>query len=154
MTEADAVAKEKAIWDTIKIKDYDAFANMLAEDQLEVTGEGVFDKAGSIASVKEFEPTDLTFSDWKFLSIDKDAYLIIYSVNMKGKYKAKSSQSRTGAAVRPGSIGTANGWRCITRKLRCSHPCRPRPRVRAPRQKRVQRAPRLRLSRQREAIQS
>jgi len=96
MTEADAVAKEKAIWNTITTKDYDAFANMLAEDQLEVTGEGVFDKAGSIASVKEFEPTDLTFSDWKFLSIDKDAYLIIYSVNMKGKYKGKEFPVQNG----------------------------------------------------------
>ncbi len=89
MTEADAVAKEKAIWDTIKTKDYEAFGNMLAEDQLEVTGDGVFDKAGSIASVKEFEPTEVTFSDWKYLSIDKDAYAISYTVDVKAKYKGK-----------------------------------------------------------------
>jgi hypothetical protein len=95
MTEADAIAKEKAIWDTIKNKDYEAFGSMLAEDQVEVSSEAVFDKAGSIASVKEFEPSELTFSDWKFLSIDKDAFVVIYTVNMKGKFKGKEFPAET-----------------------------------------------------------
>ena len=91
MTEADATAKEKAIWDTIKNKDYEAFGNMLADDQIEVTGEGVFDKAGSIAAVKQFEPTELAFSDWKFMSIDKDAYVVTYTVNLKAKINGKEA---------------------------------------------------------------
>ena len=95
MTEADATAKEKAIWDTIKNKDYEAFANMLADDQIEVTGEGVFDKAGSIAAVKQFEPTELAFSDWKFMSIDKDAFVVTYTVNVKGKYSGKEFPAET-----------------------------------------------------------
>jgi hypothetical protein len=98
VTEADAVAKEKAIWDTIKIKDYDAFGNMLAEDQIEVSGEAVWDKAGAITSVKDFEPTEVNFSDWKFLSIDKDAFVITYTVNMKGKYRGKEFPAETGRA--------------------------------------------------------
>lgn len=101
MTETEAIAKEKAIWDAIKIKDYDAFANMLADDQIEVTSEAVFDKAQSIAGVKEFEPTEVVFSDWKFKSIDKDAYIVIYSVNTKGKYKGKEfapQQARSSSA--------------------------------------------------------
>ncbi len=89
MTEANAIAKEKAIWDTIKNKDYEAFGNMLADDQLEVTGEAVNDKTGSLAGIKDFEPTEVTFSDWKFLSIDKDAYVITYTANVKGKAKGK-----------------------------------------------------------------
>jgi hypothetical protein len=89
MTEADAIAKEKAVWDTIKNKDWDAFGNMLAEDQMEVTGEGVSDKSASIASVKKFEPSEVVFSDWKFLSIDKDAFIVIYTANTKGKYDGK-----------------------------------------------------------------
>ena len=96
VTEADAIAKEKAIWETIKNKDYDAFGNMLAEDQLEVTGDAVFDKAGSIAAVKDFEPTEITFSDWTFMSIDKDAYVITYSTNVKGKYKGKEFPPESG----------------------------------------------------------
>jgi hypothetical protein len=89
VTEADAIAREKAIWDTIKAKDYDAFGNMLADDQVEVSGEGVFDKAASITAVKDFEPVELTFSDWKFSSIDKDAFIVTYAVSVKGKFKGK-----------------------------------------------------------------
>jgi hypothetical protein len=89
LTEADAIAKEKAIWDAIVKKDYVAFADMLAEDQLEVLDEAVHDKAASVAGVKEFEPTDLTFADWKYLPIDKDAGIVYYTVSFKGKYKGK-----------------------------------------------------------------
>jgi len=90
MTEADATAKEKAIWDTVKNKDYDGFASMLASDEMEVTGgDGVLEKAGSVSMVKDFEPSEITFSDWKFMSIDKDAWVVTYTVNVKGKYKGK-----------------------------------------------------------------
>jgi hypothetical protein len=89
MTEAAAIANEKAIWDAIKAKDYVAFGNMLAPDQIEVTGEAVNDRAQTIATVKDFEPTEVNYSDWKFLSIDKDAYLVIYTVDVKAKYKGK-----------------------------------------------------------------
>jgi hypothetical protein len=89
MTEADAIAKEKAIWDTITKKDYDAFAAMLDSSQLEVTPEGVQDKAASVTMVKDFEPSEVTFSDWKFLSIDRDAYVVVYNAATKGKYKGK-----------------------------------------------------------------
>jgi hypothetical protein len=89
MTEADAIAKEKAIWNTITKKDYDAFAGMLDSSSLEVTADGVLQKSGSVSMVKDFEPSEITFSDWKFLSIDKDAYVVTYSVVAKGKYKGK-----------------------------------------------------------------
>ena len=98
MTEADAVAKEKAIWDTIKNKDYDAFGNMLAEDQIEVSGEAVWDKTAAVASIREFEPTEVSFSDWKFLSIDKDAFIVNYTVNVKGKYRGKEFPAESSRA--------------------------------------------------------
>ena len=89
MTEADAIAKEKAVWDAITKKDYDGFAAMLDSGQLEVMSDGVMDKATSVTSVKDFEPTETTFSNWKFLSIDKDSYVVVYDASMKGKYKGK-----------------------------------------------------------------
>ena len=89
MTEADAIAKEKAIWDTIKVKDYEAFGNMLADDQFEVLDVGVHDKAASIAGVKDFEPIEVVFSDWKYLPIDKDAFVVVYTANVKAKFKGK-----------------------------------------------------------------
>jgi len=102
MTEADAIAKEKAVWDTVKNKDYAAFAGMLDTAQLEVTPDGVLEKAQSVSMVKEFEPTELTFSDWKLLSIDKDAYVVIYSVVAKGKYKGKD--------IPPTPVRASSAW--------------------------------------------
>ena len=101
MTEADAIAKEKAIWETIKIKDYEAFASMLAEDAVEVVDVGVNTKAESIAGVKEFEPSEVVFSDWKYLPIDKDAVVVSYTVNMKGKFEGKAVT---------GSVRSSSAW--------------------------------------------
>lgn len=95
ITEADAIAKEKAIWETIRLKDYDAFADMLADDQIEVLDAGVHDKAASIAGVKEFEPSEVVFSDWKHLPINKDAFVVIYTANVKGKFKGKEFEPQT-----------------------------------------------------------
>jgi hypothetical protein len=95
MTEADAIAKEKAIWETIKVKDYEAFGSMLANDQIEITDVGVNDKAASIAGVKDFEPSEVVFSDWKYVPIDKDAFVVVYTANMKGKYKGKEFEPQT-----------------------------------------------------------
>ena len=89
MTETDAIAKEKAIWDTIKNKDYETFGSMLASDQIEVLDVGVHDKAASISGVRDFEPSEVSFADWKFLPIDKDAVVLVYTANVKGKFKGK-----------------------------------------------------------------
>src|SRR5580693_540381 len=72
-SEADMTAKEKAAWDTLKKKDYAAFGDLLASDYIEVTDDGVFDKAGIIADVKDFNLTDATLTDWKMIPIDNDA---------------------------------------------------------------------------------
>jgi hypothetical protein len=98
MTEADAIAKEKAIWETIKNKDYDGFAAMLAADQLEVRPEGVADKATSVDGVKQYEPSEINFSDWKYLPIDKDAFVVVYKVAAKGKYQGKELPLETARA--------------------------------------------------------
>jgi hypothetical protein len=89
ITEAAVIAKEKAVWDAIKNKDFETFGKMLADDEVEVLPDAVRDKAGSIAGVKEFEPTEVTFSNWKYLPIDKDAVVIVYQVDVKGKYQGK-----------------------------------------------------------------
>jgi hypothetical protein len=101
-SEADIIAKEKAVWDTIKQKDYAAFGNMLASDYVEVTDQGVMDKAGIVADVKDFIPTDLTFSDWKMTLIDNDAAILTYSFTQKATYKGKD--------LPPGPYRAASAW--------------------------------------------
>ena len=89
ISEADVIAKEKAAWDAIKNKDFDTYGKMLADDSVEILPDAVHDKAATLAGVKEFEPTEVTFSDWKYLPIDKDAVVIVYQVDVKGKYQGK-----------------------------------------------------------------
>ena len=101
-SEADMIAKEKAAWDTLKQKDTAAFGNMLASDYIEVTDEGIFDKAGIVADVKDFNLTDATFSDWKMLPIDNDAVILTYNTTLKAKYK--------GQDVPPGPYHSAAAW--------------------------------------------
>ncbi|MFN2481357.1 MAG: DUF4440 domain-containing protein [Pyrinomonadaceae bacterium] len=73
MMTADVEANEKAVWDALKRKDWDAFASFLAEDSLEVEGRGVYDKAGTLSSVKAFDFTSTSMSDCKATAIDEDA---------------------------------------------------------------------------------
>ncbi len=89
LTEAEAIAKEKAVWDALKKKDYDAFANMLASDYIEVGGDGVYDRAGITAYLKDLDFTDATFSDWRLLQVNKNAAILMYNLTLKGKFKGE-----------------------------------------------------------------
>jgi hypothetical protein len=102
VSEADIIAKEKAAWDTLKKKDYDAFGKLLASDYIEISDGGVFDKAGIIADVKDFDLADVTFADWKMLPIDNDAVIITYTTTVKGTYK--------GEPVPSGPYRSAGAW--------------------------------------------
>src|SRR2546429_4946579 len=89
VSEVDIIAKEKAAWDSIKKKDWDGFARMLASDYLEVLDDGVHDKAKTMESIKDFDLSDVSYADWKMLPIDKDAAIIVYSVTVKANYKGQ-----------------------------------------------------------------
>jgi len=80
VTEAEVVAKEKEIWATLEKKDYPAFGSMLADDFLYVTGDGVHGKADSIKVVTGFSPSNLVFSDWKFIPVGKSAGVVTFTV--------------------------------------------------------------------------
>jgi hypothetical protein len=101
MTEADAIAKEKAAWDMFKQKDYDGYANLLAPESIYVGPDGVFDKEANLKSARDYELTEATFSDWKYLSIDKDIALVTYTANAKGKMGGKEQPAQT---VRASSV--------------------------------------------------
>jgi hypothetical protein len=89
----DIIAREKQVWEALKNKDFDGFANMLADDQIEVFGSGINDKAGSVKGVKDLALTDVTLSDWKVVMIDKDAAVVTYTVSLKGTAGGKEIPS-------------------------------------------------------------
>lgn len=81
---ADPIVKEKLLWEALKRKDWETFAAGLAEDQLEVEPTGVYDKAGTLAAVKTYNFTNLSLSDFKGHTIDRDATLVTYTVKGPG----------------------------------------------------------------------
>ncbi|HEX7175032.1 MAG TPA: nuclear transport factor 2 family protein [Pyrinomonadaceae bacterium] len=78
-TPANSTELEQQIWDTLKRKDWDAFAAHLAADAVEVGATGVYDKAGTVNAVKQVDFTGATLSDFKEVKIDADATLLIYT---------------------------------------------------------------------------
>lgn len=101
-SESDIIAKEKATWDAVKKKDWDAFGAMLASDYVEVLDSGVHEKAAALTGVKDFDLSEVTYADWKMIPIDKDAAIVTYSATVKAKYK--------GQDVPPGPYREASAW--------------------------------------------
>ncbi len=125
-TEAEATAREKSTWDALKRKDYDAFANMLATDYLEVHSEGTYDKTGIVNYVKDLEFTEVNFSDWRMVPIDKDAVLLLYNVTLKGKFKGEDIPA---GPYRASSIwvNRSGKWQAIYYQETLSTPAMPAP---------------------------
>ena len=75
---SDAAANEQMVWDLFKSKNYDAFAALLASDFMEVEPDKVYDKAGSVQGVSQFDASKAVLSDWKVVKLDDDASLVTY----------------------------------------------------------------------------
>ena len=101
-SEADIIAKEKAAWDAFRKKDADAFKKMLAPEYIEVLDTGTMDTSAALAGMKDFDISDVTFTDWKMTTIDKDAALLTYKATLKGKFK--------GEDIPPGPYYEASGY--------------------------------------------
>lgn len=108
--DSDVAAKEREIWDTIKKKDYAAFAAMLADDYIHIANDGIYDKAVTVDGVKQLDFTDITFSDWKTVMLDKDAAVVTYTVNVKG---TSGGQPIPPTPVRGGSVWVNRGGKWV-----------------------------------------
>jgi hypothetical protein len=80
----DPAANEKLVWDSIKSKNYDAFASYLASDSVEIEATGVKNKEASIKDVQAFDASKAELSDWKTVKFDDDASLVTYKVHFPG----------------------------------------------------------------------
>ena len=104
--DAAVIAREKEIWETIRAKNPDGFAAMLADDFIYVTDDGVYDKAQTVDGIKGLSPTDISLGDWKSVMIDKDAAIVTYTVTMKGTSGGKPMPE---TPVRAGSLWAYRG---------------------------------------------
>ena len=96
------IAKEKEIWDKIKTKNPDGFGSMLADDFIYVSNDGVYDRAGTVDGIKQIDATDISFSDWKVVMLDKDSAVVTYTVNMKG--------TSNGQPIPPTPVRAGSAW--------------------------------------------
>jgi hypothetical protein len=62
----------------------DAFASYLTNDFMEIETDGVYDKAGSVETLRTFDFSKSALSDWKSVKFDDDASLVIYTVKTPG----------------------------------------------------------------------
>jgi len=88
----------------------DAFGTALADDQIYVTDDGVHDKASTIKSVTGFVPSDVTFSDWKFISAAKDVAVTTYKTVVKG---TMNGQPLTGGPSYASSVWVNRGGKWL-----------------------------------------
>ncbi|MDT5262465.1 MAG: hypothetical protein QOC61_1469 [Acidobacteriota bacterium] len=94
VSQADIEAKERQIWDAIKAKNWDAFAANLADDFVIVLERGVETKAQTLDSIKKYDLTEYTFSDIRFIKVDADLAILIYTSTEKSTFGGKPSSGK------------------------------------------------------------
>jgi hypothetical protein len=94
VSQSDIEAKERQTWDTIKSKNWDAFAGMLSDDFVNITRDGISNKADTVEGIKKLDMTDYTFSDLKFLKVDADLAVLTYTVLEKSTYDGKPTPGK------------------------------------------------------------
>ena len=82
---ADVTEAEKQVWDALKRKDSAAFAAFLADDQIEVEPDGVYNRAQTIEMVKQIDFSTAALSDFRELKLDADASVLTYMVRGSGQ---------------------------------------------------------------------
>jgi hypothetical protein len=95
----------------LKKKDYDLFEKMLTPDYIEVAADGVYDKAGIVAFLKDLDVTEATFSDWRLLQINKNAAILMYNLTLKGKFKGEDVPA---GPYRVGSVWVNRGGKWLS----------------------------------------
>ena len=91
----DPLVREKQVWDAIKKKDYDRFASLLADDQIEVFAWGVNDKAGSVEGVKKADLSSAVLSDFRTAKISDDVAIVTYMIKGGGDIPPNGARAST-----------------------------------------------------------
>lgn len=94
VSDADIIAKEKAVWEAIKTKNYDTMDGMLTDDFIYVSEDGVHDKKATMDFIKSVEFTEYTLSDFKVVKVDDDAYAVTFNAVAKGTMGGKPLEGK------------------------------------------------------------
>lgn len=80
-------AQEKAIWEDIKAKNFDAFSAAVAPEILDVDASGViYNKKQLIEALGKLTMTDFALTDFKTVSLDKECVVLSYTSVVNGTF--------------------------------------------------------------------
>lgn len=112
VTQADLEAKEHQVWDALKAKNYDAFGGLLSDDFTFVTSDGVHNKQDTVSMLKGYDLTDYKFSDVKFVKVDDDLAVLVYSSTETSTVGGKPSPE-SGKTLFAGSAWANKGGKWV-----------------------------------------
>lgn len=85
----DLAEQDRRAYEAIKRKDFDAFAAMLADEQLYVTSDGVFDKAATLEGLKKLDIKDYSLGDFKTISAAPDVVIVTFTARGNVTYDGR-----------------------------------------------------------------
>lgn len=112
VTQADLEAKEHQVWDAFKAKNYDAFGAQLSDGFTYVTNSGVYNKSQTIDAIKKYDLTDYSFSDIKFVKVDDDLAVLVYTCTETSTVGGKPSPE-SGKKVYHASAWVSSGGKWL-----------------------------------------
>lgn len=112
VSQADLEAKEHQVWDALKAKNYDAFGALLSDDFTYVTNSGVYNKSQTIDALKQYDVTDYSFSDIKFVKVDDDLAVLAYTCTETSTVGGKPSPE-SGKKVYHASAWVSRGGKWV-----------------------------------------
>ena len=81
---AHIIELEKSGWNAFKTKDASWFETNTTDAYLQVTSEGITNKADVIKSLAECDVADFAFDDFQMIILNKTAILLLYTVTQDG----------------------------------------------------------------------
>ena len=85
----DWTAREKAVWETIKNKQFDAFRGYYADDFRAVSSDGVNDINQELEGVRDVDLKDYALADLNVAIPNKDTAIVTFKVTVRGSYKGQ-----------------------------------------------------------------
>jgi hypothetical protein len=100
--EEELIAKEKRTWELYKNKDVKALAELTSEDFYDVYPAGeVVDKKQYLQDVLEIDVKDYSLSDFKVVTLNEGAAIVVYKARVHGVVKGRELKSE---------VAVTSGW--------------------------------------------
>lgn len=86
--------RETAVWDAVKAKHMDAFADSMSPDFVGVYSEGTHDRARELEVVRIQRLRSFSIGNFRARMVDANDMLMTYSADVRGTYKGASFSGR------------------------------------------------------------